>query len=227
MKSSVELEESKRATQDQWHEIRSRFPHRTNESSEPRREISVAMRRGGRIASSSTQDHDNEKKVEKKEDSMNMTMNRTAMAGPEAEVVKTHLQSTLVDLLDLTLQAKQAHWNVVGPRFRSVHLQLDDLVADVRGFSDTVAERIVALGDPAEGSAAAVHEHTKLDPFPANFIVDEEVVTLVVGRLEVTCNRIRRILESVQDPVSHDLLVQILGKLEEQMWMFHAQLQAA
>jgi len=48
-------------------------------------------------------------------------------------------------LLDLSLLAKQVHWNVVGPRFRSVHLQLDDVVTTARQHSDTVAERAAAL----------------------------------------------------------------------------------
>ncbi|MFJ6120357.1 ferritin-like domain-containing protein [Streptomyces sp. NPDC092129] len=37
--------------------------------------------------------------------------------------------------------AKQAHWNVYGPRFRSVHLQLDEVVATTRGYADRIAER--------------------------------------------------------------------------------------
>ena len=31
------------------------------------------------------------------------------------------LQETVVDMIDLSLIAKQAHWNVVGQQFRSVH----------------------------------------------------------------------------------------------------------
>ena len=37
------------------------------------------------------------------------------------------LQATLVELIDLSLQAKQAHWNVVGPAFKPVHEFLDEL----------------------------------------------------------------------------------------------------
>jgi starvation-inducible DNA-binding protein len=156
---------------------------------------------------------------------MQMTMNRTKLSGTAAEIAKTQLQVSLVDLIDLTLQAKQAHWNVVGPRFRSVHRQLDELVAETRAFADTVAERIVILGDAAEGSARAVEHHTKLDPLAGGFLEDNEVVTLMIARLDATCGRIRQNLKGIQDPVSHDLLVQVLAKLEEQMWMFHAQTQ--
>ena len=39
-----------------------------------------------------------------------------------------HLQQLLVDLNDLALQGKQAHWNIVGPNFRDLHLQLDEII---------------------------------------------------------------------------------------------------
>src|SRR3954447_21247662 len=42
--------------------------------------------------------------------------------------VAGELQRMLVDLVDLALIGKQAHWNVEGAHFRSVHLFLDELV---------------------------------------------------------------------------------------------------
>src|SRR5699024_11536440 len=42
------------------------------------------------------------------------------------EAVAGALQQSLVDLIDLSLVAKQLHWSVVGPRFQSVHLALDE-----------------------------------------------------------------------------------------------------
>ena len=72
------------------------------------------------------------------------------------EIVTSSLQQALVDLIDLSLQAKQAHWNVYGPQFRSVHLQLDDVVADVRTWSDDVAERLVAIGGTPEALHALI-----------------------------------------------------------------------
>ncbi|MGH0035414.1 MAG: Dps family protein [Myxococcota bacterium] len=158
---------------------------------------------------------------------MNMIMNRIGIEGPDAEISMQQLQGTLVDLIDLGLQAKQAHWNVVGPRFRSVHLQLDDLAEITHRFSDRIGERIVTLGEPAEGSARAVDHQSKLDPMPAEFTKDGRVVELMIERLAGVCTRIRQDLEGLgsRDPVGHDLLVECLGKLEEQMWMFHVQAQ--
>ena len=47
----------------------------------------------------------------------------TSTLTDEQKAITGHaLQQTLVDLIDLSLVAKQAHWNVVGRNFRSVHL---------------------------------------------------------------------------------------------------------
>ena len=78
----------------------------------------------------------------------------------EREEIGRELQETLVELIDLSLLGKQLHWTVVGPHFRSLHLQLDELVDSWRELADTVAERAVALGftptaraRPSPGSA--------------------------------------------------------------------------
>ena len=57
-------------------------------------------------------------------------------ASPE---MRTSLQQVLVDMIELHLQGKQAHWNVVGTNFRDLHLQLDELVDFAREGSDTIA----------------------------------------------------------------------------------------
>ena len=66
------------------------------------------------------------------------------------------LQATLVELVDLSLVGKQLHWNVVGPLFRPLHLQLDELVDSWRDLADVVAERAVAIGYSPDGQAEAI-----------------------------------------------------------------------
>ena len=68
----------------------------------------------------------------------------------------TSLQRVLVDLIELHLQGKQAHWNVVGTNFRDLHLQLDELVDFAREASDTIAERMRALDAVPDGRSDTV-----------------------------------------------------------------------
>src|SRR6476646_10234505 len=89
------------------------------------------------------------------------------------------LQRVLVDLIELHLQGKQAHWNVVGTNFRDLHLQLDELVDFAREASDTVAERMRALDAVPDGRSDTVASGTTLPRFPAYEIGTTEVVDLI------------------------------------------------
>lgn len=80
---------------------------------------------------------------------------------PHDEVGR-ELQATLVELIDLSLIGKQLHWSVSGPLFRSLHLQLDELVESWRDLADTVAERAVTIGFWPDGQARAVAEGSDL-----------------------------------------------------------------
>jgi starvation-inducible DNA-binding protein len=135
------------------------------------------------------------------------------------------LQAVLVDLIELHLQAKQAHWNVVGHNFRDLHLQLDEIVDVARGASDTVAERLRALGATADGRSDTVAAGTNLAAFPAGEQDTARVVDLVVDRLRATAGTLRRVHDGVdaEDPTSADLLHQIIESLEKQAWMVGAE----
>ena len=95
------------------------------------------------------------------------------------------LQRLLIDVIDLTMQAKQAYWNVNGHHFRSVQLQLDGLVDLGRQYSDRLAERCVAIGEAADGLAGSVVADANLEPFPSGRIDDKRVVQLIAERLRV------------------------------------------
>jgi starvation-inducible DNA-binding protein len=141
------------------------------------------------------------------------------------ERIGTDLQDTLVEVTDLALQAKQAHWNVTGPQFLSLHLQLDTLAAELRGAADQVAERAVAIGYAPDGRAGTVAKESPLADLPDGPLPGDAVVDLIVQALDLVVNRVRSRVSSLgqDDPVSEDLLIGLLQGLEKQRWMFGAQ----
>ena len=144
---------------------------------------------------------------------------------PEREAIGAELQSVLVELLDLSLLGKQAHWNLFGPNFRSLHLQLDELVDAWREAADEVAERAIALGHPPDGRSQTVAERTELDPLPAGPIADHDVVTAFTERLTDAIGRIRTRMDRLEDvdAVTADLLHGLVMGLEKQLWMIRVQ----
>ncbi|MEU8961083.1 DNA starvation/stationary phase protection protein [Streptomyces sp. NPDC048491] len=150
---------------------------------------------------------------------------RGSLSDADLKVVGPALKGALVDLVDLSLVAKQVHWNVIGPRFRSVHLQLDDVVATARQHSDTVAERASALGVNPDGRAATLAGASAIGTVPDGWIKDTEAVQVLVTALGRIIERMReRITETAEpDPVSQDLLITLTGELEKHAWMFQAE----
>jgi starvation-inducible DNA-binding protein len=143
------------------------------------------------------------------------------MSAPAA----AELQASLVELLDLALQGKQAHWNVVGPLFRPVHLELDDIVESAHAAVDTVAERLSALNEVPDGRAATVAANTPFEPFPAGTVADREAVRLIGARIDLVTAHLRERIASLgADPVSQGILLGIEEAFEKHAWMLRVQL---
>jgi starvation-inducible DNA-binding protein len=142
------------------------------------------------------------------------------------EAVAGELQATLVELLDLSLIGKQLHWSVVGRHFRSLHLQLDELVASWRDLADTVAERAVAIGSWPDGQADAVSTGSELRGVERGAIEDHVVVDRLTRLLAEVGERTRERLDRLGelDAVSQDVLIDVVRALEQQLWMLRAQL---
>ena len=66
------------------------------------------------------------------------------LSNEAADEVAGILQERLSALNDLHLTLKHIHWNVVGANFIGVHEMIDPQVELVRGYADTIAERLAA-----------------------------------------------------------------------------------
>jgi starvation-inducible DNA-binding protein len=136
-----------------------------------------------------------------------------------------HLQCVLVDLVELHLQGKQAHWNVVGTNFRDLHLQLDELVDFAREASDTIAERMRALEAIPDGRSDTVAAGTSLPQFPAYEHGTGEVVDLITARIYATVDTLRTVHDAVdeEDPSTADILHQLIDGLEKLAWLIKSE----
>ncbi|MBH0775333.1 Dps family protein [Nocardia bovistercoris] len=154
----------------------------------------------------------------------------TSTLDPEQQrIAGEALQATVVDLIDLTLIAKQAHWTVVGRNFRSVHLALDELVLAARDFTDDAAERATAIGVAPDGRAQTVSKESGASGLAAGWQQDTDVIDAIVGNLASVVQGLRSRIEATEkaDPVTQDLFIEIAARLEQLHWMWQAQLASA
>lgn len=136
-----------------------------------------------------------------------------------------NLQRLLVDLIALQLNAKQAHWNVVGHNFRDLHLQLDEIVDLTRDAGDTIAERMRALEAVADGRPTTVASTADLPLLPPGEQNTTTIVDLVTAQLQHTAAVLREVHDDVdaEDPSTADLLHQMIDGIEKQAWMLNSE----
>jgi starvation-inducible DNA-binding protein len=146
--------------------------------------------------------------------------------GPAAQDrVGSVLQPVLVELVDLAQIAKQAHWTVVGREFRSVHLQLDEIVATARTTTDQVAERLAIVGLLPDGRSSTVAASTEVPAIGRDWLPTDTAVGAVADAVQHVARRTRDAINELDgaDPVTEDLLIAITTQLEEHLWMLNAQ----
>jgi starvation-inducible DNA-binding protein len=143
----------------------------------------------------------------------------------DRELIGTELQHALVMLIDLAAIGKHAHWNVVGPRFRDLHLQLDEMVGSWRDAADLVAERAAALGQWPDGRTVTVADHSPLTPLADGPQPDGALVVSLTAVLMGAVGVMRQSTDRIDecDAVTADLLRGIVATLEQQLWMIRVQ----
>ncbi|TMR11701.1 DNA starvation/stationary phase protection protein [Nonomuraea turkmeniaca] len=146
------------------------------------------------------------------------------LSGDAKNTVADALQGALVDLIDLSLVAKQAHWNLIGSHFRSIHLQLDKVTDLARTHMDTIAERAVALGVNPDGRAATIAKSTRLAQLESGWVEDGKVLATIIDILDGISRRMYERVRATDepDPVSQDLLIAVAQDIDKQHWMFQA-----
>lgn len=138
------------------------------------------------------------------------------------------LNARLADLIDLHLQAKQAHWNVKGASFIALHELFDRVASGVQEYSDLVAERIVQLGGVAEGTLQAVASRSQLNAYGLAAGAWEHHVERLSSAMAVTGEGVREAIEKVAnlgDAGSADILSEVSRGLDKWLWFVEAHLQ--
>jgi starvation-inducible DNA-binding protein len=150
---------------------------------------------------------------------------------PEATRVKAIelLNARLADCKDLQTQVKQAHWNVKGPNFISLHLLFDKINDDVEDYVDDIAERAVQLGDVAEGTARMVAKRSSLAEYPASAVDGHSHVEAQSSALAAFGRAARKGIDQTNelgDLDTADLFTEVSRGIDKWLWFVEAHLQA-
>ena len=141
--------------------------------------------------------------------------------------VAQSLQMRLHAFNDLQLTLKHAHWNVVGRDFIGVHEMLDPQIELVRGFVDTLAERMATMGVSPNGLPGNLVKHRDWDDYDIGRASTAEhlaaldlVYTGVIESMRKTIAEVGEL-----DPVTEDILIGQTGELEQFQWFMRSHLE--
>lgn len=135
------------------------------------------------------------------------------------------LNAQLGDLIDLGLQAKQAHWNVKGPQFAVLHALFDEVAEELGGFADELAERAVVLGGVARGTVQVLAKDSRLAAYPLEALEGAEhlwALSAAISRVAQTSREAIRAADKTGDAVTVDVFTEVTRGLDMLLWKVEA-----
>lgn len=146
-------------------------------------------------------------------------MKKARLQFEESGAVVGLLQSLTGLTQTLALRSREAHWNIKGARFGTLHELFGDLYDFANDWVDTLAERIVQQG----GVAAALTGGWE----PAPELGDD--TTLIKHLVQLTTKLAEQLHEATEmvneDESTKDILIEFNRELERWLWKLEAHLQ--
>src|SRR5271170_1939227 len=139
------------------------------------------------------------------------------------------LNRQLADVLDLGLQAKQAHWNVKGPHFIGLHELFDKVAEELEEFTDEIAERAVELGGVALGTIQIVSKNSRLTAYPLDLASGQGHVAALsnaLAKFGATTRAAIDIAGKAGDADTADLFTEVSRGVDKLLWFVEAHIQA-
>jgi starvation-inducible DNA-binding protein len=149
---------------------------------------------------------------------------------PEDSVlIADSLNKLLSDEHVLYIKTRNAHWNVVGPDFASLHKFFEAQYDELDEIIDQVAERIRAIGHYTVGTMedflnlTQLNENSRENNDSLSLIKDllEDHESVIIGLRE----NIKRFADEWFDAGSSDFITGLMETHEKMAWMLRSHLQ--
>lgn len=140
------------------------------------------------------------------------------------------LNANLAEAINLTLAVKQAHWNLKGCGFISVHEQLDEVADRLRDSADTMAERVAVLGGHAKGTVKAVAMASTLEAYPLELSDIDDHIDNLKTRFLALGGAVSKAIDTAADAGDQDtadLLTAVSRAVDKDAWYIGANAKTA
>lgn len=144
------------------------------------------------------------------------------------KTIADQLAILLADEFVLYTKTLNAHWNLEGLDFHSVHVYFEGLYGESQEFIDSVAERIRQLGHYAPGTLSGFLKLTHLTEQYEGANDSRGYITQLLGDhqsiIEFLRGDVNEFAEAHKDAGTSDFITGLLEKHEKIAWMLRAHL---
>lgn len=143
------------------------------------------------------------------------------------QAINALLNARLADSTDLRTQVKWAHWNVKGMHFMQLHELFDSVASHLEEQTDSIAERITALGGVANGTAREVAAKSGLKEADLTASDGPSMLKFLVHNVAHHANALREAVQEsddLDDAITADLFTQLTRELDKDLWFLEAHL---
>ena len=150
------------------------------------------------------------------------------LKGQVREEVGRVLNKLLADEHVLYIKTRNYHWNVVGPKFRTLHEFFEEQYKMLAPMIDDIAERARSVGVLAAGSMREFSSEARLSEEGGHPDADTMIKNLLDDH-ETIVRQLRTDIERVEDDLDDvgtaDFLTGLMQQHEEQAWMLRSHLE--
>ena len=144
------------------------------------------------------------------------------------KIIAEQLSKLLADEFVLYMKTLNAHWNLEGPDFHSVHLYFEELYESAQEIADSVAERIRQLGHYAPATLKDYLGLTHLTEQLKGGNNSTDLIKNLLGDhesiIEFIRSNIKEFDEAHKDAGTSDFVTSLMEKHEKTAWMLRAHL---
>jgi starvation-inducible DNA-binding protein len=144
----------------------------------------------------------------------------------EIEEIVTFLNTLLADEYALYTKTRNAHWNINGPNFISLHLLFETQYKALDIIIDEIAERVRSLGHFALGSLKDFLSVTHMDEENHDFSNPTQIIQTLVDDNEVIIRIIRNDITPIagryRDLGTADFVTGLMLQHEKMAWMLRS-----
>jgi starvation-inducible DNA-binding protein len=146
---------------------------------------------------------------------------RTALGADATRDISGALNALLADTFALYLKTKNFHWHMSGPRFRDLHLLLDEQGEQIFATTDDIAERVRKIGGTTIRSIGHIARLQRISDNDADFVTPQDMLAELRDdnmRLAGFLRETHGVCEEYKDIATASLIENWVDETERRVW---------